>query len=291
MNPQDFSAMTAHDLQDPSVTPETLGQLANARQDLWPQIRQHPNIYPELATWLDSQLGAPQAAPQQAQQTQPQQAQSVAKPTEQQWAAEFQATQGREPTMSEYQQAREEGVFRKEYAAAAEANVRQFASSVSSRFNETRANLQSSDALAKIVGFAPIILSTAALLALISLMLPVASASAFGFKASFNFFSSESDMAGMATFMLLLFLATIGFCAVVFFTRTRWAIITAGVVGSVAGLTAMFVGLVTWISVASETFVSVGAGVVLLSLMGFVIIAGAVAMFLNLRQPAGPNNG
>ena len=51
---------------DPNLSAEQLANLASQRQDLWSQILEHPNLYPELREWILAQtpLQAPVAATQ-----------------------------------------------------------------------------------------------------------------------------------------------------------------------------------------------------------------------------------
>lgn len=43
------------ELSDPHLDPVALAHLAQQRPDLWPQIRQHPSIYPGLDAWIVQQ--------------------------------------------------------------------------------------------------------------------------------------------------------------------------------------------------------------------------------------------
>lgn len=52
---QALAGRSTVDLQDPSIDAATLQQLATTRPDLLPMILQHPNCYPELATWIREQ--------------------------------------------------------------------------------------------------------------------------------------------------------------------------------------------------------------------------------------------
>ncbi len=49
---------------DPNLDAAALAQLAQTDQSQWPAILSHPNVYPELTVWIQSQM--PQAAPVQA---------------------------------------------------------------------------------------------------------------------------------------------------------------------------------------------------------------------------------
>ena len=81
MNTSDYSSMTEEDVRNnPQLDQTTLMNVAQSRPDLRAAVRQHPNCYPGLAEWIDSQSAGGQQ-PQQNQsqyqygQQQPQQSQ------------------------------------------------------------------------------------------------------------------------------------------------------------------------------------------------------------------------
>lgn len=72
MNGKDPASYTAQDLADPTIDASTLGQLASSRPDLWQQILQHPNCYPELRQYIQQQSGAaPPPPPAQSAESAP----------------------------------------------------------------------------------------------------------------------------------------------------------------------------------------------------------------------------
>ncbi|MFF8902504.1 hypothetical protein ACF082_34095 [Streptomyces lydicus] len=108
---------------------------------------------------------------------------------------------------------------------------------------------------------APFILRGAAFLASISLFMPVASAMGF----SVNCFSDEAS--GEGGFLLFIMLVTIAASILTILLKVKRSRITAGLVGIVAGLVSMIDGFGNVISVSNSSYVSVGAGAVLLALL------------------------
>src|SRR5699024_1649861 len=123
----------------------------------------------------------------------------------------------------------------------------------------------------------------AALLAILSLFLPLASA--FGF--SVNYFSDEAN--GEGFILLFLLLIVIGAAVAAIVLQVMWARVTAGVVGVIAGLLCAVDGFGTMLSVPDGA--SVGIGAVLLSLMSIVILVAAGLILYSLRPSAGSTAG
>ncbi|MFJ8027793.1 hypothetical protein [Streptomyces sp. NPDC096311] len=228
--------------------------------------------------------------------------------TAEQWAAGFQQTHHREPTMSEYQTAVHAGLiaperrprdrsmqqmadgakqvvngardfFNTKVAPAVEnSGAKEFLSNrvAPAAQSATRSMQQSTSrpGLAKLRGMATFILPAAAFLAIISLFMPVASA----MGSSVNYFSDEDG------FLLFIMLVAIAASAVAVIRKANWSRITAGVVGIVAGLIGMIDGFGTMGSVSGTDGVSVGGGLVLLSLLSVVMLAAAILMLLPPRQ-------
>lgn len=176
--------------------------------------------------------------------------------TAEQWAAGFQQTHHREPTMSEYQAAVHAGLiapecqprdpmmrqmtdgakqvvngvrdfFNTKVAPAVEnSGAKEFLSSrVAPAAQSAARSMQQSTSrpgLAKLRGLATFILPAAAFLAIISLFMPVASA--MGFSA--NYFSGEGG------FLLFIMLAASAASVVAVIRKANWSRITAGVVAS-----------------------------------------------------------
>ncbi|WP_160049261.1 hypothetical protein, partial [Nocardiopsis sp. JB363] len=115
-------------------------------------------------------------------------------------------------------------------------------------------------------------------IAIISLFMPIVSASYRGHSRSVNYFSEEAD--GEGAIMLVLFLVVIGFAVVSLVTGKKWAIITAGVLGVLAGLIGMINGFGSASAASSQSHSSAGAGAVLLGITGIGMLATAIITFL-----------
>ncbi|TLS44973.1 hypothetical protein FE633_17700 [Streptomyces montanus] len=232
--------------------------------------------------------------------------------TAEQWAAGFQQTHHREPTMSEYQAAVHAGLitperrprdpsmqqmadgakqvvngardfFNTKIAPAVEnSGAKEFLRNCIAPAAQSAArSMQRSTSrpgLAKLRGLATFILPAAAFLAIISLFMPVASAMGF----SVNYFSDEAG--GEGGFLLFIMLVAIAASVVAVIRKANWSRITAGVVGIVAGLIGMIDGFGTMGSVSGTDGVSVGGGLVLLSLLSVVMLAAAILILLPPRQ-------
>lgn len=125
------------------------------------------------------------------------------------------------------------------------------------------------------------VLPVAALLAILSLFLPLASA--FGF--SVNYFSDEAN--GEGAILLFLLLILIGAAVAAIVLQVKWARVTAGVTGLITGLICAIDGFGTMFSVPDGA--SVGIGAVLLSLMSIVILVAAGLSLYSLRSSTGSN--
>lgn len=275
-------------LRDPRTDATALAAIAQSRPDLWPAVRQHPNCYPELAGWIDRQSAAarPPAPP---------------KLTADQWSAQFQQVNHREPTLGEYQAAVRDGHVaaepRQRDASAQQMadGARQVASGAKEFFN-TRAAPAAQNAVRSIrqsaseqrsspqtgtsrwAGWAPFALPVAAFVAIISLFMPIVSA--MGFSA--NFFSDEAE--GEGGFLLFVMLVTIAAAVTSIIVAAKWARVSAGVMGLVAGVIGMIDGFGNMISVSSHGGASIGAGLVFLALMALVMLACGILILLSLRR-------
>lgn len=219
------------------------------------------------------------------------------------WAAEFQQTHHREPTMSEYQAAVQAGAIvqerqRDQSMQQMAQGARQVASGAKDFFNSRVApaaqgaarsmqqavNEQRSAPQGGIqtwAGWAQFVLPVAAFLALISLFMPIASL--FGY--SVNFFSDE--LGGEGAFLLLFLLLTIGASIALIILKAKWARITTGIIGIVTSLICMIDGFGNMASIGGTSGVSVGAGLVFLSLFSVVMLVASVLILLPLWvQPA-----
>lgn len=236
-----------------------------------------------------------------------------------QWAAAFQQQNHREPTMAEYQEALRLGhvaaerrprdpslqqmadgarqvaagaksLYDTKLAPAVErSGAKEFFNekvapaaqnathSARAAFEEQRKDPQGS--LGRWIARAPRILPVAAFLAIISLFLPIASM----FGASVNFFSKELDESD-GGFILFLMLVVIGSSIATFVVTAKWARIAAGASGVVAGLVGMINGFGNMASVSSQSGVSIGLGLVLLTMLSVVVAGCGVLVLMSLRR-------
>lgn len=141
----------------------------------------------------------------------------------------------------------------------------------------------------------PIALPVSALLGIISLFLPAATASASGMGFSFSksqyFF--DADAGGLGWWMLLFFLVVLVCGVFALAKRTRRIRITAGIVGIVIGTIGTFVSIaimagVNDVSTSGMGFsasASVGPGTVFLMIMSIIMIVAAILTLLSVRTP------
>lgn len=223
-----------------------------------------------------------------------------------QWAAAFQQAHGREPTMSEYQQALARGEIAKERDPSVQQmtdGARQIATGVKNFYDARVAPAAksaagtaaagtaaawsatdqgaASNALAPWVRRGPFILAGTAFVGILALFLPIGSVVGM----SVNFFSEGVRGEGIA--LLFLMLLIIAASAAVLVTRMKWARIAAGVLGLIGGLFGIFDGFGNMISLSGARGVSIGFGLVLLALVGVVLLAASGLVLLGLRR-AGP---
>ncbi|WP_311520064.1 hypothetical protein [uncultured Actinomyces sp.] len=126
--------------------------------------------------------------------------------------------------------------------------------------------------------YGPIILTGAGVLGLISLFLPIAHA----FGSSINYFSELVHNEGM--FLLIFMLAVISLGITAIMTSSRGVRIAAGVVGLIGGLFGVIDGVGS-ISGLSDTGVSIGIGLIFLTIASIAMIVGAVITLMQLRNP------
>lgn len=242
------------------------------------------------------------------------------------WSATFQQTHGREPTMSEYQQALANGEILSNETGNGEAakerdpsvqqmsdGAKQLASGVKGFYDAKVApgakeffsdkvapaakNLASSarnmsgennaaptGALQVWIQRAPLILPIAAFVGIIALFLPIATI----FNYSVNFFSELAGGEGVVLLILMLLVIAASIAALV--TRAKWAQITAGVIGLIAGFFAAFDGFGNMISISNAGF-SIGFGLVVLAIVGVALLIAAVLTLMGLRKRNVPNSG
>lgn len=304
------ASFTLADLADPTISAATLGQIAGSRPDLWSAIVAHPNCYPGLAEWIGQQTQNPAPQPTAADHNQPAAPQPV---SEAEWTERFSSEQGREPLLSEYHAAvaageiiaeRKTGDVSMEQMAA---GAKQMASGAKQYFTNTVAPAASGaaksihDAVNERAARTPgstmwviwtqVAIIVAAFVGLISLFMPLASVSVFGYSLSINFFAEElagelGGNGGEGVILVFLMLLTMALAVISLVLRKRWARITASVVAIIVGLVGMFDGFVMMANFSRLDYVSLGAGVVLLALMGTVlVVAGILTLLLKKAAP------
>lgn len=236
------------------------------------------------------------------------------------WAQAFQAEQGREPTMSEFQAAQASGQIArdrdpsmrqmadgvKQFAAGAKglydsrvapaverSGAKEFyqdrvapaARTAGERMHQAVDEASSGAArpsgqLGTWMARAPMLVPVAALGAAISLFLPSASQRGD----SVNFFSGEA--AGEGGFALFVMLVVIAAAVAMTVVKKKWAVVATGALSVVAGLLAAVDGFGNMAGFASQSGVSVGIGSVLLGLFGLALLAGGALVLLSLRGSA-----
>ncbi|MDN6747834.1 MAG: hypothetical protein L0L93_12695 [Brevibacterium sp.] len=312
MNTQNPSSFGPDNLSDPRIDPHTLARLAETRSDLWLQIQQHPNCYPELQHWIDQNLGrhypSKVASDQQHEST-------PSRPTPEHWAREFQRSTGREPTMSEFRDAQTRGEIAQERKAVDPSmqqmsqGARQLAGgakdflsqrvapsaagaarTVQNSFSEQTGQVRSG---AGWRAWIPLALPVFALLSILALFLPAATASASGFgmsvSASQTYF--DEDAGGLGWWLLIFALIVLASAVTAMVKRTKGVRITAGVAGIVTGIFAAFssFGIIAAVNDFSgsgfgvSASASVGPGAVILAITSVGMLATAVLTLVMLR--------
>lgn len=297
MNPpgqRDPASYSAQELADPSIDSATLRQIAAVRTDLWPQIQNHSNCDQELAGYIrqNSWPAAPQpptstgAQPPFGAQTggqrppgdpgppqggQPYPQPQAGQPQPGQSHTGSQASQGAQQLASG---AKQLAGGAKEYFANTVAPA-----AVNAAQNVSQRSGQALGGPVHWTIWFRFALPVAALLAIIALFMPIASVSYMGRSMSINYFSEEAP-SGEGAIMLVLFLAVIGFAVVSLVTGRKWAIITAGVLGVLAGLIGMINGFGSASAISGQQYGSAGAGAILLGVMGIGMLATAIITFL-----------
>lgn len=281
--------------------PPTGGQQPEAGRQPYPQ-GSAPQPYPQGSAPQPYPTAAGQPYPQGSAPQQFSQAAAQPAPpmTAEQWAENFMRTQGREPTMSEYQNAVQQGAIAKErdpslqqmgagmkqvmagaknyYNTKIAPTAQSMGNSAAAAINEQRAH-QPNIASKGWMDWMPIVLPIAALVSIISLFLPIVSA--LGLSASF--FSSGYLTGSDGTLLLVLMIITILASAPLIFIRIPLTYIIAGVVGLIVGVLSMVVSFV-YMARVGRFGASVGVGLIFLLLLSFVIIAASVIILVRLVQ-------
>lgn len=261
------ASYSAEELADPSIDLTTLRQIAAARPDLWRLIHDHPNCDRELAGHIE-QNTPPAAPPQQPQPGGPQpgaQPQPGGQPPQ---AAQQMATGARQMADGA------KSYFSNTVAPAAQ-NATQTVSEKSGL---------SSGSVHWTTWF-QFALPAVALIGIIALFMPLASMSAMGRTETINYFSEDAP-SGEGVVMLTLFLLVIGFAVVSLLTAKKWAVITTGVIAILAGLLSMLNGFGTSAAINDLGFGSVGAGAILLGIVGIAMLVTAIITMLPKPKPA-----
>src|SRR5699024_5103218 len=107
MNSDQQSGIGSDDLSDPNIDAQPLARLAETQPDLWPAIQRQPHCYPHHPEGIAQNLRQQHTSPGQPPP-------HDCLPPPGQWAAEFQRTNGREPTMSEFRDAQAQGAIARE---------------------------------------------------------------------------------------------------------------------------------------------------------------------------------
>ncbi len=323
MTMREPSTYTAAELADPSIPATTLGQLASVRPDLLPAILAHPNCYPELTQWIHQQAPSTPAhngGPHQDQQGYGQQSGQNQQGYDQQGydqSGQNQQPYGQQPygdQSGQHQQpyaqqpygdqsnqnqqpygqqgyGQQPGQHQQAYAQQPygdQSNQNQQGYGQQPSWNQPTGNVGQTTGSSKRTKVALITVVSASVIAMISLFLPIMSMSGFGMSESMNFFSDEMD--GEGAILLVLLLVVVAFAILAILTRKKWARITTGVVGIIAGLLGMIDSLINIGDVAEAVkdsfgFVSMGPALILLGLGGTaLLIASVVALIPSKTQ-------
>lgn len=268
MTQRDPASYTAEELTDPSIDPEVLRHITFVRPDLWDAVLAHPNCYRELAAHIHQQRG--------------EQPQTYSPPAEGQ------------PQRQPNQHAQQTSAGAKTLAAGAKGYFNDtFVPATKKAAQTTNQRIGAHNAKAGVTPqpmwrfWAQIALPVVAFFGTIALFLPIASVSAFGFSQSFSYFHEEAP-SGEGAIMLTGFILVILTGVAAIWLRTTWVRITAAVVAILAGLLSGINGFGTMAALGNEPMVSLGAGIVLLALIGIALIAAAVVTLLPAKKNTTP---
>lgn len=311
MSTREPSSYTPAELSDPTIDAATLALLAQHRPDLHPLIQRHPNCYPELITWIAAQeppAPTAPAAPTQTAAAQPSASRPAAAPlpTADEWAARFQATHGREPSMSEYQAALAGGQIAVQRDASMQQiseGAKQIATGAKDFFNTHIApaaagaarTVQQTAAEARTSptgwrAWLPFALPALGVLGFIAAFLPAVTARAFGTSVSVSFVQSD-DATG--TLLIISMLIVIGLSVTALLTRKKWATLAAGIAGISLGAIWLLTVIVGFANLASSGSMfgvraAPGFGLILLLIVSIGLLAASVLLLIGRRggQPA-----
>lgn len=320
MSMENLSNIGPDNLSDPNLDPWTLARLAETRSDLWPAIQQHPNCYPELQHWISQQLGH-QHQHQSATSGQKHR-QTPSRPAPDQWALGFKQKNGREPTMSEFRDAQMRGEIAPERKATDPSmqqmsqGARQLAGGAKDFFSQRVAPSAAGAARTVQISFneqagqvrsgagwrawIPLALPAFAVLSIVALCLPVATASAsgFGFSVSDSQTYFDEDAEGIGWWLMTFVVIVLAFSVTAMVNRAKWARITAGVAGIITGLFAALLSFGVMAAVSDysgsgfgvSASASVGPGAVILAITSVGMLVTAVITLVMLRGQAAPKS-
>jgi hypothetical protein len=293
MTDRDPSSFTVEELSDPTIPAAVLGQIAASRPDLWPAILGHPNTYPELRAYIIQQLPGAESAPLVAEPPVQPPAQPPAG-----YAPGGYAPAGPEVPPTAYGQAGygptgagpagyapggpgEGQAWQQQYAPAGPGGPSGPAGPM------VGSAIQAWKSASPLTKTLQIAFPALGVIGFICLFLPAVSASVLGYSESTSFFS-----AGDGPILLILLLAVIALGVVRLLTPKRWATLATVVVSILTGLMTVF----EFIDVASDigdlngefggwgAQASMGAGLVLLFIIGLALIAAAITTLLTSKR-------
>lgn len=301
--PRDPAGYSAQELADPRIDSETLRRIAAVRPDLWPSILRHPNCDGGLAAHIRQNTpqaappsrtgprppmgGPPQSGPQAPMgggslQTGPQG--SVGGPRNGPVPPVGGPGRPGSPPMGGAPQSGAQ-------SSQAASGAKDLANGAKTYFADTVAPAAMSAARTVSersgegsgavhwtiwVRFAVPVL---ALIGIISLFMPIASASYRGYSVSVNYFSEEAPP-GEGAVMLIGFIAVIAFSVVSLMTGKKWAVITAGVLAILFGLVGTINGFGSGSSASGQAYASAGSGAILLGISGLLLLIAATVTLL-----------
>ncbi len=130
-----------------------------------------------------------------------------------------------------------------------------------------------------------------AVLGIISLFLPLGTISLYGESTSLNYFSPlslgfsiENLFAAVEGIMLLTAMGLVLLFAIAMLLREEWARITVGILGITAGTLGMYDGFVTMHNFNEVSFLTLGAGAILLSITSIVLFLGGIVALLPISK-------
>jgi len=245
------------DLANPNIDQTTLAQLAQFRPDLWSGVLNHPNCYPDLATWIRQRSAArPTFAPTTSSIT-----------------TGFSASAS--PLSTGFSTSADPVPTRFATPTTAPAQPGYPAQSGFPAPTPLRAGVK--------LAWQPIAMGIAAVVSILTLLMPIATITAYGTSITVGWFAEQTIQAGLIGLGVLLIVVVVSMRAL--FMAKRWTWITAGVVSAllgIGGMISIFALIAGLSSEASRLGVSlqIGGGVFLLGLLTIVITVIAVLIII-----------